>query len=248
MAKARRPDRRATDRHTISAVLHRIVYLGVTLALGYGLVRLLSDPSFQLSTPDIRGARYLSQSEVVTTADIVGANIFRVSTVSAMSRLMELGIPEDAAINLRLPNKVTIMIDERPAAYLWKSGHATFAVSDDGTVLGPPTTDHPSVLVIDTDARTVVRGQKVDVRLLRTANYLVRTLPSAAGFTPGSVDVSGSIGASVVSPDGITIVIGDDSNLASKVDATGPTLFAARRAEPPATTIDLRFAGHPVFR
>jgi cell division septal protein FtsQ len=244
----RRSKSGVAEGHLIGGVLRRIVYLGVALAVGYGLIRLLSDRFFEIDAVEIRGTRYLGQPEVLSTAEIVGVGIFQVSTAAAMGRLMRLGVPEDATISLRLPNKVTIVINERPAAYLWKSGASTFAVSDDGTVLGVATTDHPSVLVIDSDARKVERGEKVDVRVLRAADYIVRTIPAAAGFVPRSVDVTASLGAAVVSPDGITIVIGDDRDLAGKLGAAGPTLFAARQAQPPAAMIDLRFVGHPIYR
>ena len=38
-------------------ILHRIVYLGIALAVGYGLTRLLSEPRFQISNVEIQGAQ-----------------------------------------------------------------------------------------------------------------------------------------------------------------------------------------------
>ena len=232
----------------IGGLARRIAYLSFAVALAFGAQWLLTDPLFQVARVEVRGARYLSQSTVIQAASVVGTNILRVSTAATRARVMSTGVPEDVLVDLVLPNTVTIVVDERPAAFLWKSGPSTYAVSDDGTVLGVAATDHPAVMVVDVDARPVDVGKPVDVRLLREAAYVMQTIPTAAAFSPGSVDLSATLGVSVVTTDGITVAIGDDTDLPGKLEALGPTLFAARQSRPLPTTIDLRFAGHPVFR
>jgi hypothetical protein len=225
-----------------------VVYLALAIALGFGLYRLLSDHSFEVAHVEVRGVRYLAATQVVNATELVGTSIFRVSSSRAREKIMAMGVPEDVTVQAQLPNTVVISVNERPASYLWKSGTSTYAVSADGTVLGLAATDHPSVLLVDDDVRTIEIGKAVDIRALREADYVLRTMPIVAGFTPQSVNYSAALGIAVVSPDGFNIVIGDDQDLAVKLQEAGPALFAARQAHPSPTTIDLRFAGHPFYR
>lgn len=245
---ARNVDRSEAQPRRMGEIARRIAYLGFALALAFGAQRLLTDPFFQVAQVEVRGARYLTRSTVIQAADVLGTNIFQISAEATRARVMSTGVPEDVMVYLVLPSTVTIVVDERPTAFLWKSGSSTYAVSDDGTALGLATTDHPSVVVVDLDARPVDAGKPVDVRFLREATYVVRTIPTVAGFIPGSIDVSASLGVSVVTPDGFTVAIGDDTDLPGKLESLGPALFAARQTRPLPTTIDLRFVGHPVFR
>lgn len=225
-----------------------MVYLALAIGLAFGLYRLLTDPSFEVAQVEVRGVRYLTTAQVVNATDLVGSSIFRVSSLHAREKVMAMGVPEDVTVQIHLPNAVVISVNERPAAYLWKSGTSTYAVSADGTVLGLAATDHPSVLLVDEDVRPVDIGKTVDIRALREAAYVLRTMPTVAGFTPQSVTASAATGIAVVTPDGFTIVIGDDQDLVVKLQAAGPALFAARQAHPTPTTIDLRFVGHPFYR
>ena len=179
-------------------MFHRAVYLLVATGLAFGLVQLLINPVFQVTNLEIHGLHFLTNDTVVKTSDVNGVNAFRVSASATNARVMALGVPERVAVRVKLPNSIGITISERPAAYLWKSGSTIYSVADDGTVLGLRLTNNSPVLVVDRDSNPVEIGKRLDVRVLREAAYVMRTLPTVANLTPASVDFSQTQGTEVL--------------------------------------------------
>jgi cell division septal protein FtsQ len=226
----------------------RIFFLALTLGwltTGFWLV---NDSTFRLGRVEARGAYYLTADAVNAAVGNSGESVFWVSTVAATDRVLALGVPRSAAIFFRLPDVIVVAVRERTSAYGWKVGSTTFAVSDDGVILGPTDGTDPRVVVDDRRGRTIRPGERVDQSVLREAGYLADTLPPIVGMSASTLQYSDETGVVVAAPNHVRIIFGDDKTLDQKLAALVPTWSAALSHRHPASVLDLRVPARPIIR
>jgi cell division septal protein FtsQ len=228
-------------------MIARLFFAATLLVFGYAGYRLLDSATFQVAKVEVRGNYYLDSGVVQKSANVLGANLFGVSTRDVEGRVLALAVPRDVTVTYRLPNLVVISIKERTAAYRWRVGNSTVAVADDGTVLGPVHEVSPQVVVV-ADGPLPNVGDRVDPAMLREATYLFEALPGAAGFSPGEVRYSTDVGIVIPTSVGIQIVVGDDTMIDRKLAAIPPALKAAMAQPKRPTTVDVRVPDRPIIR
>jgi cell division septal protein FtsQ len=232
---------------TLGTLIARFTFVAVALAFAYGGFRLVDGPTFHVARVEVRGAYYLDAGDVQKAANVTGAALFRVSAAETERRVLSLGVPRDVTVSFRLPDVVVVSLKERTAAYLWRIDSTTYAVADDGTVLGRARDVGQRVVVVASGPPVKV-GDRVNTSVLREASYLAQTFPSVAGFAPNEVRYSEDLGVVVPTKSGIQIIIGDDQQLDRKVAAVPPALSAALAQTKRPSFIDLRVPGRPVLR
>lgn len=230
------------------ALRQRVGYLIFLGIVGGAVAEALLGSTFQIDEVDVAGALLLDRTQVATASGLRGQNPFLVDTSAARQRVLALGVPERVSIWFQLPNVAIVQVAERRPAYIWKVDPTMYLVARDGTVLGPTDREAMRVIVVDGDHRPIKVGDKVEVRPLEEADYLIHVLPGAAGLSPRYVLYTRQLGIVVPAGDGIQIAFGDSDQLAAKVQVLGPTLQAARRAQPRPSLVDVQVPQRPYFR
>ena len=232
----------------IGWLLHgRVRYLAFLLAVTAGIGAITVGSIFRVRQVQVYGTLLLDRSAVVNAASLVGANPFLVSTSAAEKRVLALGVPEHVSVSFSLPDTAIVDVVEHTPAYIWKVDPTMYLVAADGTVLGTTLRENERVIVVDSDHRPVKVGEKVDVRPLQEAGYLMSVLPSLANLSPHYLFYSRNLGIVVPAADGTQIAFGDDRDLRLKLQALGPTLEVAFAQKPRPKLIDLQFPHHPFF-
>jgi cell division septal protein FtsQ len=224
----------------------RLVYLTFLLGFAVAALDLFTSPFYRITSVSVRGAIVGDPSQVEESSGAVRSNIFLLNTRQVEQRVNAIGIGTVSGIQLELPNSVALTVDEPPPAYVWQTGDSSYLVSRQGSVLGAATrAGLPQI--VDTDAKPVARGDTVDVSALRVADYVVANLPVVASFRPTALSYSQDRGVSVRSPDGLTIVVGDDAHLPDKLAAI-PAARKVAATKSGASIVDVSIPSHPYVR
>lgn len=129
-----RIDRRQALRAFPWSKLLALLLLGGSLWL---FLSLLVDARFQVEEVQVEGAKLLSPAEVQQVVDGVGRSLLTLRTTEIEARLLkEYGCLRSATIRARLPNQVTVLLQEREALWIWESGGRYWWVGHGGKVLG----------------------------------------------------------------------------------------------------------------
>jgi hypothetical protein len=226
----------------------RVVYLAFCGIIGYAIAILSVGNAIRIARVEVYGVLLLDRQAVSRASGLVGQNPFLVNSADVEKRVLNLGVPLNAHVSYRLPNTAIVDVVEREPAYLWKVDPTLYYVARDGTVLGSTSKENRPVIVVDLDHRPIKVGDKLDPRLLREADYLIRTLPRVSSLAPRYVFYSRELGIVVPGPDGVNVAFGDDHDLPTKLQALQPTLDLASKHNPRPTLVDLQVPQHPFFR
>lgn len=230
------------------------VLIGVTLAVTAARTAqwLLTAPEFAVGGAEMLGVGRLDPQEVLHAAGIVrGSNIFRVDPLG-IRRLVE-AIPQvkRAAVVRRLPNRVTIWVEERePFALV--SAPGLYWVDEGGVILTPQllavVPSLPVLSGVEGEAADPVRGAPSD-RLL-TGLGLLRVLLRLGGSLPATiseVDLSRSGGPVLYTVEGTEVRLGE-APWEEKLTRLGGVISELRRRGEQADYIDLRFRNLVVLK
>ncbi|PYN99258.1 MAG: hypothetical protein DMD91_13110 [Candidatus Rokuibacteriota bacterium] len=261
---ARQKLRRAADRSpAVARALarrrtwrHRLVVAGLVVVVALGLIGgvhwLLTSPRFAIAGVEVRGASRVSAERVVEAAGIPAlANIFRIDPTTVTLRLQSVPEILRADVIRELPNRVTILVEERRPFTLVSSGTLHW-LDEEGRLLGePPNAVAPSVPVIsglgedELAALGAEPGPKARVALalirslLRSGSTLVTEI--------SEIDMSGHEGPVLYTVDGIEVWLGVDEWEERLARLEGVLAQIARTGDG-VTAIDLRFRDQVVLR
>lgn len=215
---------------------------------------LLTSPRFAVAEVDIQGLRALDAAEVRAAAGIRGTeNLFTLDARAVAERIERLPRVKRAHVIRSLPNRVTLLIEERlPFALLVSAGRLSWA-DEEGRVLGPePRAVAPALPVVTgLEGEGPVGGLPVDVERTRTAVALLRTMLRTGTPLAGQVseiDVrEAHKGPVLYTTDGVEVRLGDEAWEERLGRLEG--VLAQLRAEPePVEAIDLRFRDQVVLK
>ncbi len=211
-ARRRHSRRRAHLRIAVVAVV--AVTLG-TSGGASGARWLLTSPRFRVATIDVRGANRISGERVVQVAGLVpGTNVFRVDPRAVVARVEAMPEIRRAELIRELPNRLTLVIEERRPFTLvhgdrlhWldEDGHvigdARQAVATSVPVIGGLTEDEIASMASGPTPR--VRDALALIRtLLRNGSRLVADI--------SEIDVGHGDGPVLYTMDGVEIRLGSD--------------------------------------
>jgi cell division septal protein FtsQ len=144
---------------------------------------LFNSPRFVVAQARIEGARLIPVSEAQYTARLAGASIFRVNPSQVEGRLTAAyECLDGAALSVRLPNQVTITLQEHDPVLVWQTLDRTWWVDLTGRTLGPALTTDNLVTVRDPQTTLVQPGDYATNVPWQLAYDLATALPTARLF------------------------------------------------------------------
>lgn len=242
-----RPPRRRKA-HPASRLRPFWFLFALAVALGAGALAYAAGwPGFYPRAIEVRGAPDVERAQVLARAQIApSVNVWLQNTAAMARRIEALPDVRRAYVHRYLPATVVIDVRERTPFARLRSGRATVVVDRSLRVLdgagapphlpvlrGPAGLDlHPGVFVRD----ATVQRLAADYRALRGADLH----PSAL-----SLDRFGGLVATL--PGGVRVLLGGDSEFATKLELIGPILAQAARSHRPLRTLDVRAPRTPVI-
>lgn len=234
----------------------RLVPIGATLAAlaagGAGVHWLLTSPRFAVTEVAVVGASRLTPEEVVAASGIgSGTNLFRLDPTAVVARLEALPLVRHADLVRRLPNRVTLAVEERRPFTLAHAGRLHW-IDEQGVSLGAETRAvAPQAPVITglspadlaagdgTPAPRVAAGISLLRMLLRSETALLRQI--------SEIDVSRPDGPVLYTVDGVEVRLGAE-DWEARLGRLQGVLAQVRATGQPVSAIDLRFRDQVVLK
>lgn len=243
-------------------VPRRAVGLALGLALGAVLVSsqfallhwFLTSPRFAVTRVEVRGPGWLSEAEAQALAGIEpGQNLFRLDAEALPGRLERLPRIKSVQVIRSLPNRLTLLIEERQPFTLAVHAGRLYWLDEEGVVLGPePRAVAPRLpLVTGLGRENPVAGPSVNVEKPRVAVTLLRAIlrsasPLAAQLS--EIDVGrADQGPVLYTVDGIEVRLGDE-RWEERLGRLEGVLAQLRAQGEPVESIDLRFRDQVVMK
>jgi hypothetical protein len=113
--------------------------LGLVIALGFAAATLgvLTAPGFEVARVEISGAKFTGPEVIETILGLdTTPNVFRIQTDRAAQQLARLPAVESASVEIELPDRVLVKIQERTPRMIWVLGTARYVVDQDGVLFG----------------------------------------------------------------------------------------------------------------
>lgn len=225
-----------------------VVLSGSALLVGW----LVASPRFAVVSVEVSGQSRLSREEIEAVAGITpGVNIFALDTRGAVTRLLALPLVRRAEVIRSLPNRVTIVVEERRPFTLVHTGKLHW-IDEHGVNLGPePRAVAPGAPVISgltADDLGDGHGGPRD-RAAAGLSLLRLLLRSGSGLVQSisEIDVSRAEGPVLYTLDGVEVRLGREDwearlgrllGVLAQLKASGETV----------TSIDLRFRDQVVLK
>jgi cell division septal protein FtsQ len=202
---------------------------------------LLSD-AFYVYDVSASGLQVVSPERVLAASGVEGFNVFFLRREDIAARVKTIPEVKDAGVQVRLPNRVLIRIEERQPTAIWQRGNVQMWVDPDGIVL-PVQGDLPEAPVItDSSAGALTQGQSVDKTAVRSALDYARLIPDARRF-----QYTAGIGISMVTAKGWPVHLGTSDEAELKVFVWREiTQWLEKRGIRP-SYIDVRVPTAPTF-
>lgn len=238
-------------------VVTRIVPIGVVLValagLSAGAAWLLTSPRFAVTEVTVVGASRLTPEEIVTASGIgAGTNLFRLDQTAVLARLVSLPLVRRADVTRRLPNRVTLTVEERRPFTLAHAGRLHW-IDEQGVSLGAESRavapDAPVItglgaadLAATGDGAPAPRVT-AGISLLRV---LLRSEPTLLGQI-SEIDVSRPDGPVLYTVDGIEVRLGAE-DWEARLGRLQGVLAQVRAGGEAVSAIDLRFRDQVVLK
>jgi cell division protein FtsQ len=234
----------------------RALWLALVLAIAAGGAVgsgwLLSSPRFAIGVVEVSGQSRMSQEEVEAAAAIApGTNIFTLDVDAVVARLEALPLVRRADVVRHLPNRVSIMVEERRPFTLVHTGKLHW-IDEHGVDLGPEERPVvPAVPVISGlggpdlaapqagASERAATGLALVRLLLRSGSALVQSI--------SEIDVSRPEGPVLYTLDGVEVRLGKEDWEARLGRLLG-VLAQLKASGEAVTSIDLRFRDQVVLK
>jgi cell division protein FtsQ len=245
--------RRARARRHVLGAIAVLAGAGASAAaVTAGVGWLLASPRFAVTTIEVRGAVRLPRDRIVEAAELpAGTNLFRVDPIAIAARVQALPEVRRADVVRELPNRVTIVVEERRPFTLVHSGRLHW-IDEEGRAVGeerhavapgvPLITglDESEVAAMATAPGAKAQGAIALIRaLLRSGSALIAEI--------AEIDVSRADGPVLYTLDGVEVRLGTE-NWSDRLARLEGVLAQVTAQESPVTVIDLRFRDQVVLR
>lgn len=251
VGRARRRRRRARARWLPVAVL-ALVAASVTAGVAATVRWLLVSPRFAVESIDVRGTHRIAVERVIEAADVpAGTSLFRLDPRAIAARVEALPEVRRAEVVREIPNRLTILVEERRPFTLVHAGRLHW-VDEEGRTLGaerqavaplvPLITglSEEEVAAMRTAPGTKARTAIATIQaLLRSGSSLVAEI--------AEVDVSRADGPVLFTMDGVEVRLGtEDWN--DRLARLEGVLAQVARDDVRVSVVDLRFRDQVVLR
>ncbi len=183
-----------------------LLFLGV-LAYIYSL---WNNPAYIVTSVTVTGASTLSSNRVAELTGAMGTSIWSLDAQTMQNTILASPYVVSADVAVRLPNSVTVSLNEHESEIRWKNGSSYLIVDPTGTLLGiDPAVVITGTLIINDDSGVYLSpGDTVDARIVTLARTISQRIPTEAGFEIARIGWDERRGVSVISATGQTILFG----------------------------------------
>jgi len=189
-----------------------------------GAISFGTSPEYTVSTVTVEGSKVLSVEQANEIAGVGGQNIFLIDSAAVQRRLAEkAALLKGVAVDLELPNRVIIRVQERRPAVVWVIGDGNpLLASDDLVVVGNATTLEGFVTIFDrgpiTDSLTIGAPMPVHkADAADTAQQIYVALPQATGLQLRQLEWAPDNGITAITATGQRIEFGTGERLDEKI-------------------------------
>ncbi len=226
--------------------------LGGLAAAGVGTLWLLTSPRFAVRAVEVRGASRVPAEQIVDAAAIPpGTNLWRIDPAVVAARVAALPEIRRAEIVRALPNRVTVVVEERQPFTL-VHGERLYWLDEEGRVLGD------ARAAVAPDVPVVSGLTEEELATMRTAPspraqsaiVLIRALlrsGSALTQAISEIDVSRRDGPVLYTVDGIEVRLGTEDWDERLARLEGVLAQVAQQPADAVRAIDLRFRDQVVL-
>lgn len=183
------------------------------------LVYFFTDPSFVVRQVSVEGNSTLTAEEVVDLANLRGRPIWFAHGGYAVERLTEHAYIVAASVELSLPDRAWIRIEEQRPKVHWQTTNGTYLVDGAGRVM--TTTQELGsedvLVIIDASNSTLETGTQLDLNAIQFAQTLALRLPNELAITPTQIIWDPQLGISVRTASDQVIVFGQNEELDRKL-------------------------------
>ncbi len=245
-----RPARAPRDRRRVAAAVAAAA-AGLALA-GGGVHWLLTSPRFAVTEVAVQGVSRVSVERVLAAAGIArGTSLWRVDPTAVAERVQGLPEVRRAEVVRELPNRVTILVEER-RPFTLVAGTRLHWVDEEGRLLGEATRAvAPAVPVISGLSEDEVAALRTTPGpRARAALALIRSLLRSGGSLLGEIseiDMSRREGPVLYTVDGIEVRLGAE-DWEDRLARLQGVLAQVASQEEGIRTIDLRFRDQVVLQ
>jgi cell division septal protein FtsQ len=168
---------------------------------GYGAV--MHADLFVVSGVDIKGVKQLGERELKEIAGAFsGQNIFRVDLAAAVRRAQANPWVEEVRIHRRLPNRITMVFNERVAAYILESASGRYLMDRSGVItekVAKESVDWQLPVIAIRGVRPAP-GEPVRAESLSEAMQLIDDIAAHGGWRAAEITVKAD------TPDALTVM------------------------------------------
>ena len=225
-------------------VISRLAAAAVLALAGWIMYAVFKSPNFYVYDVEVLGNATVAAEEVYAASDLEGLSISWVDPAAVARRVERLPDVRSVQVDIRLPARVIITVEERAPEIVWQTGEARWWVDGEGIAFPPHDDLLPDALkIIDTDAQPVTAGQALDPSVMEAAQSLRRLLPDLP-----VMHYSRSTGISFTTGEGWPVYVGDGQNMDAKL-----TILVVLRKDLLARGvtpefIDVRFEEKPFYK
>ena len=222
----------------------------VVLLLTGGLAarRIVASGYFKVDQPAVSGAQLVSVETVRQAAGVEGRQLWEVDGGRVAAAVRAVPGVKDARVARRWPNGVTVVVEERLPAAVWRIGAVDVVVDEEGYVLDAPAMGGmPAISHLD-GKPSVGPGDRVDGDAVRLALTLHARLPELAGQRVARFEYTTGGGLEILTDRGLRVRFGDGQNLAAKLDLWRAIEAQARKEKLTPSEIDVRFSQQAALR
>ena len=183
------------------------------------LVYLFTDLRFVVRQVSVEGNSTLATEDVVDLAGLRGRLIWFAHGGDVLERLTEHPYIVAASVELSLPDRVRIRIEEQRPKVHWQTSSGQYLVDSAGKVM--TTTQELGgedvLVIIDASNHTLETGTQLDLSAIQFAQTLAIRLPNELAVTPTQVIWDPQLGISVRTASDQVIIFGRNEELDRKL-------------------------------
>ncbi|MGE3596741.1 MAG: cell division protein FtsQ/DivIB, partial [Dehalococcoidia bacterium] len=238
---ARPPRRPASPPYRRRGLFVGLALVVVALTAGLAARRIVSAGYFEVGTPAVSGVAMVTADAVVQAADARGRQLWEIDDAAIERSVAAIPGVKSAEVSRSWPNHVTIAVEERLPAAVWRLGAVELVVDGEGYVLNAPVMGGmPAIRHLDGTPSLGI-GDHVDGDAVQLATELTDRVPAATGHHVSRFEYSSSGGLDVVTDRGLRIRFGDSQNIDYKLELWQQIAEQAKKASITPSEIDLRF-------
>ncbi len=226
-----------------SAVASRTTALLVAVGLVAVLALAFVSDSYYVYEITVQGNSLVSAEEILEQTQLEGYSIFFIDPRQAEERIELLPDVREAKVELSLPNRMVVLVQERKARAVWQTGEQRHGVDEDGLIVSLRGQAEPAIVITDLDSTALRPGDRLETQAIAAAEEYQRLLSGVSNF-----EYSAQNGLSYRNGDGWQVCLGDGNSAALKVAIVDALVQQLTAQGATVESIDVRFPESPLYR